>query len=59
MRLSNILLWSAIIAVALADVLATSFGIIPAVGDLFAVSSNFVTEIIEFALIIGLVANKK
>ena len=55
----SIVLWIAIIGVAAVDIFATSFGLIPALGDLLSISSNLVTEIIELALVVGLVASKK
>ena len=50
--------WVAIIAVAALDAFSTTLGAVPVLGDIIAIGGNLVWEIIELALVFGLVSTK-
>ena len=47
-------LWIALIIVAIADAFSSTLGVIPIIGDLFSSVSNLIWEVIELALVFGL-----
>ena len=49
------ILWALLIIVPIVDIMLTITGIVPGAGDVTAISGNFVTEIIQFAIVLGLV----
>lgn len=55
----RLLLWVLLFIVIIIDIVLTLFGIVPGLGDITASTGNFVLEIIQFALIIGLIGGRK
>lgn len=52
-------LWGALIAVAVIDAFSTALGAVPILGDIAAIGSNLIWEILELAIVFGLVKSHK
>lgn len=52
------LYWLGILLVAVLDAFSTSLGTVPILGDLVAIGSNLIWEVVELALIFGLLTTK-